>query len=87
MITARGRYQNLADGSRGRYALPIQAPVIRLADAKPVQLGHVRAQADGAWRLYIFADQRAPTEPGSRARDLCEFLASESLPSRPLHAG
>jgi phenol 2-monooxygenase len=29
------------------------APVIRLADAKPVQLGHV-ARADGAWRIYMF---------------------------------
>ena len=32
------------------------APVVRLADAKPVQLGHV-ARADGAWRLYVFADR------------------------------
>jgi phenol 2-monooxygenase (NADPH) len=34
--------------------------VIRLADAKPVHLGHA-AQADGRWRLYVFADasQRA----------------------------
>ncbi len=31
------------------------APVVRLADAKPVQLGHA-ARADGAWRLYAFAD-------------------------------
>jgi phenol 2-monooxygenase (NADPH) len=31
------------------------APVIRLADAKRVQLGHV-ARADGAFRLYAFAD-------------------------------
>jgi phenol 2-monooxygenase len=29
--------------------------VIRLADAKPMQLGHA-ARADGAWRLYVFAD-------------------------------
>ena len=36
------------------------APVIRLADAKPMQLGHV-ARADGAWRVYVFADrERAP---------------------------
>jgi len=78
MITAAARYQHLADG----FVVGMRfhsAPVIRLADAKPVQLGHV-AQADGAWRLYIFADQRAPTEPGSRARDLCEFLASDRSP-------
>ena len=34
------------------------APVVRLADAKPVHLGHV-ARADGAWRLYVFADRDA----------------------------
>ena len=38
------------------------APVVRLADAKPVQLGHV-ARADGAWRLYVFADAADPTAP------------------------
>ena len=32
------------------------APVIRLADAKPVQLGHT-LKADGRWRLYLFADR------------------------------
>jgi phenol 2-monooxygenase (NADPH) len=31
------------------------APVVRLADAKPVQLGHA-ARADAAWRIYAFAD-------------------------------
>ena len=45
-------------------------PVVRLADAKPVQLGHA-ARADGAWRVYVFADRT-----GSRARELCEFLTS-----------
>ena len=44
------------------------APVIRLADAKPMQLGHV-ALADGAWRLYVFADRSDPTAaiPGPAA--------------------
>jgi phenol 2-monooxygenase len=55
------------------------APVIRLADAKPMHLGHV-ARADGAWRLYIFADRADPASPASRARQLCEFLASEKSP-------
>ena len=32
------------------------APVIRLADAKPVQLGHT-LKADGRWRLYLFVDR------------------------------
>jgi phenol 2-monooxygenase len=78
MITAEAEFQRLAEG------FPIgmrfhSAPVVRLADAKPVQLGHV-ARADGAWRLYIFADHNEPTSVGSRARELCEFLASDASP-------
>ena len=55
------------------------APVVRLADAKPVHLGHV-ARADGAWRIYIFADRDDPASPNSRARELCEFLATDESP-------
>jgi phenol 2-monooxygenase len=49
------------------------APVIRLADAKPVHLGHA-ARADGRWRLYAFADSARPGDPASRLRALCEHL-------------
>jgi phenol 2-monooxygenase len=55
------------------------APVIRLADAKPLHLGHV-ARADGAWRVYVFADCPGPAEPDSRARSLLEYLESEDGP-------
>src|SRR5262249_32943307 len=48
---------------------------------KPVHLGHV-AKADGAWRLYIFADRSDPTSADSLARQLCEFLASDLSPTR-----
>jgi phenol 2-monooxygenase (NADPH) len=78
MITARSGFQHLAEG------FPIgmrfhSAPVVRLADAKPVQLGHA-ARADGAWRLYVFADREDPASPRSAAGALCEFLASEASP-------
>jgi phenol 2-monooxygenase len=78
VITAATEYQHLAAG------FPVgmrfhSAPVVRLADAKPVQLGHV-ARADGAWRIYVFADRNDPTGADSRARELCEFLASEKSP-------
>jgi phenol 2-monooxygenase len=78
MITAEAPHQHLAKG------FPVgmrfhSAPVLRLADAKPMHLGHV-AQADGAWRLYVFADRTDPTSRSSRARTLCEFLASENSP-------
>jgi phenol 2-monooxygenase len=53
------------------------ALVIRLADAKPTHLGHA-ARADGAWRLYAFADAS-----GKRLRELADFLAeSERSPIR-----
>jgi phenol 2-monooxygenase len=78
MITAPPTFQHLAEG------FPIgmrfhSAPVLRVADAKPLHLGHV-ARADGAWRLYIFADQHHPGAEESGARDLCDFLASQASP-------
>jgi phenol 2-monooxygenase len=82
MITTAGRFGHLAAG------FPVgmrfhSAPVIRVADAKPIQLGHV-ADADGTWRLYVFADRVAPSDPRSKARALCEFLGSADSPLRRL---
>ncbi|WP_457971664.1 FAD-binding monooxygenase [Arthrobacter sp. D1-17] len=37
------------------------APVVRVADTNPVQLGH-HATADGRWRIYVFADSGVPLE-------------------------
>ena len=51
------------------------APVVRLADAKAVHLGHV-APADGRWRLFAFADKADPAAPSSRLRALCDVLAT-----------
>jgi phenol 2-monooxygenase len=78
MATALPVHQHLAQG------FPVgmrfhSAPVVRLADAKPVQLGHA-ARADGAWRLYLFADRDDPTRAGSRTRALCDLLASDRSP-------
>jgi phenol 2-monooxygenase (NADPH) len=80
MIIAESMFQHLAEG------FPVgmrfhSAPVVRPADAKPVHLGHV-ARADGAWRLYLFADRAALASGGSRFRELCEFLASDASPAR-----
>jgi phenol 2-monooxygenase (NADPH) len=79
MITGEDTHEHLAKG------FPVgerfhSAPVIRLADAKPLELGHV-AQADGRWRIYAFADAAAPAEANSRLTALCRFLAeSEESP-------
>ncbi len=50
------------------------APVIRLADAKPLQLGHT-IKADGRWRLFLFADADDPANPSSKIQSLCMKLA------------
>jgi phenol 2-monooxygenase len=78
MITAEAVSPRLATG------FPVgmrfhSAPVVRLADARPMHLGHV-ARADGAWRLYAFADRGDPTRAGSRIRQLCNFLESARSP-------
>jgi len=68
VLTADATHQALAKG----FTIGMRfhsAPVVRLADAKPMQLGHA-ARADGAWRIYAFAD-----ESGARLRDLAAFLA------------
>jgi phenol 2-monooxygenase len=55
LITAGAAAQELATGFEVGTRFH-SAPVIRLADAKPEQLGHA-ARADGAWRLYVFAGE------------------------------
>ncbi|MCK1473291.1 FAD-binding monooxygenase [Bradyrhizobium sp. 197] len=64
------------------------APVIRLADAKPVHLGHA-AQADGRFRIYAFSPAEDPAAEGSAIRALCNFLseARESPVRRHTPAG
>ncbi|MCR4524173.1 FAD-binding monooxygenase [Bosea sp. 47.2.35] len=58
------------------------APVLRLADAKPVELGHC-VKADGRWRLIAFADAGEPFDAGSNLVRLCHFLdADEASPVR-----
>ena len=78
MITAAGTFQELAQGFTVGTRFH-SAPVVRLADAKPLHLGHV-ARADGAWRIYVFADDHDPTGEASRVRGLCAFLESEASP-------
>ncbi|WP_369045434.1 FAD-binding monooxygenase [Sinomonas sp. P10A9] len=58
------------------------APVVRLADARPVGLGHV-AEADGRWRIYAFAGAGDPQSPESGIAAFSRFLAeSENSPVR-----
>ncbi|MCK1360507.1 FAD-binding monooxygenase [Bradyrhizobium sp. 199] len=73
LLTGAASHQHLAQGLviGKRFH---SAPVIRLADAKPVHLGHA-AQADGRFRLYAFSPAEDPAAAGSAIRALCNFLA------------
>ncbi|MBV8534819.1 MAG: FAD-binding monooxygenase [Alphaproteobacteria bacterium] len=80
VLTGAATYQHLAKG----LAIGMRfhsAPVIRLADAKPVQLGHV-VKADGRWRIFAFAGAGDPAAPKSGIRALCDFL--EQAPGSPI---
>jgi phenol 2-monooxygenase/3-hydroxybenzoate 4-monooxygenase len=57
------------------------APVLRVADARPVQLGHA-GKADGRWRLYAFAGRRDPLDAQSGLLALCRFL--QDSPDSPV---
>ena len=76
VLTGTAEHQGLAAG------YPIgqrfhSAPVVRLADAKPMQLGHVH-KADGRWRMYAFADKAS----GPELRKLLNYL--ENDPASPI---
>jgi len=72
VLTGAASHQHLAEGLviGKRFH---SAPVIRLADAKPVHLGHA-AQADGRFRIYAFSPAQDPAADGSAIRALCSFL-------------
>lgn len=73
IISAETAYQDLAKG----FVVGTRfhsAPVVRLADAKVVHLGHA-VKADGRWRVFVFSDAQNPAESSSRIRALCDFLA------------
>ena len=57
------------------------APVVRLADAKPLHLGHV-IQADARFRLFLFAPAHDTGAAGGEIANLCHWL--EHDPASPL---
>jgi phenol 2-monooxygenase len=85
MVVAEATHQQLATG------FPVgkrfkSAPVVRVCDTNPVQLGH-QATADGRWRIYVFADPAAPGQHAgvaSPTADLAAWLAG--APDSPLAA-
>jgi phenol 2-monooxygenase (NADPH) len=73
ILTGEATHQHLAKGLEIGMRFH-SAPVTRLADARPVHLGHV-VQADGRWRIFAFAGAEDPAMPNSGIRALCDFLA------------
>ncbi|SIQ75842.1 FAD-dependent monooxygenase [Marinobacterium stanieri] len=72
IMVGEGQHQALAKGFTVGKRFH-SAPVVRLADAKPVQLGHCHL-ADGAYRLYAFAGSAEPMSENCGVKALCEFL-------------
>ncbi len=75
-LTGSPEHQHLARG------LPIgkrfhSAPVIRLADAKPMQLGHC-IEADARFRLFVFAPAGDSGGDGSAVARLCHWLEHDA---------
>ena len=75
-LTGADTWQHLATGFEIGTRLH-SAPVIRLADAKPMQLGHV-VEADARWRLIAFAGAENPTDPTTPFGALCTYLATDA---------
>ncbi|MGX9351064.1 FAD-dependent monooxygenase [Shimia sp. W99] len=53
------------------------APVVRVADAMQMQLGHV-AEADGRWRIYAFAGAGDDGQAGGGIARLAEWLETDA---------
>jgi phenol 2-monooxygenase len=84
IIVAAPIHQDLAKG------FPIgkrfhSAPVIRLADAKPIQLAHV-IKADGRWRIFVFASAEDPATPSSSFQVACKAIVGMVAVSTPMGA-
>jgi len=75
LLTGAATHQHLAKGLTIGMRFH-SAPVIRVADAKPMQLGHT-VKADGRWRIFVFAGAK-----DADVRALCDFLAD--APNSPV---
>ena len=80
LITAADNHAHLALGLKTGMRFH-SAPVIRLGDAKPMQLGHT-IKADGRWRLIAFAAEGDRGQADGGIAALCNVLAHN--PDSPL---
>ena len=75
-LVSTGQYQHLAAGQTIGMRFH-SAKVTRLADAKPVHLGH-SLKADGRWHLIAFAGQQDTMGDQCRINALCDFLQNDT---------
>lgn len=80
LITSPNDHQHLASGLKVGMRFH-SAPVIRLGDAKPLQLSQT-IKADGRWRLIIFAGAGDEGQKGGCLATLCHYLIDD--PSSPV---
>lgn len=79
-LTGAPAYQHLATGFDIGKRFH-SAPVVRLADAKPMHLGHC-IEADARFRLFIFAPADDSGSQGGAVAMLCDWL--EHAPASPV---
>ena len=79
-LTGEATWQSLASGFEIGTRFH-SAPVVRLADAKPMELGHT-VEADTRWRLFAFCPAEDPAAPNAAIRRLCRFL--DEAPESPI---
>jgi phenol 2-monooxygenase len=82
-IVAGTEHQHLATG------FPIgkrfkSTEVIRRADNRWRQLGHLH-EADGRWRVYVFADQAAPAASGTLTADFAQWWQHDAQSPRVVY--
>lgn len=82
LLTGEATHQHLAEGLVVGMRFH-SAPVIRLADAKPLHLGHVN-KADGRWRIFAFSGEEHPHGKDTPIRALCDWL--ETGANSPIRA-
>lgn len=79
-LTGEPTHQNLAKGFDIGKRFH-SAPVVRLADARPMHLGHC-IEADARFRMFIFAPAGDTGATGGAVADFCEWL--EHDPASPI---
>ncbi|GCL62454.1 FAD-dependent monooxygenase [Pseudaquabacterium pictum] len=76
LLTGVATHQDLASGFDIGMRLH-SAPVVRLADARPMQLGHC-IEADARFRLFLFAPAGDDGRAGGTLASLCAWLADDT---------